>query len=1031
MKKLLTLLLCFMALFASMAPVYSDEHEHSFTVEIKVQDATCTSKPIYQHKCEFCEEMDGISYTKPEDNTLPHNYVEVEDDAYLAGGGTDCQTPFIYYKSCSECHAKSVETFTGSKCGEHKFTEKSNTYVVTEATHFAPAEYYYTCSVCHTKGENTYKDGDPIAHTFDQEVVKEEYLSSPATCTQQAVYYKSCTCGAKGTETFTYGELKPHTYDQSIPDATKYLKSEATCTQQAVYYKSCTCGAKGTETFTYGDLKPHTFDQEVPTNTYLKTPATCTQQAVYYKSCTCGAKGTETFTYGELKPHNFTKKTTTNDYLKTPATCTASAVYYYCCTDCSAKGTTIYSSGNPLPHTYTRKVVTDTYKKSNATCTSPAIYYYCCENCDSKGTTTYENGNALGHDFSSKITVSNKYLKSNADCTSPAVYYYACSRCGEIGTTTFTNGSALGHSYGAWVSVDEHKHAHTCTRCGGTETENHKWNDGKVIKKATQTEEGEIEYTCKLCGEKKREIIKPVDIYGIEIPKIDIESREYIYTGSEIEFGVPDSDFYTTSNNIQIDAGEYEVIVSLNENDYKWEDGTKDDLKYTFIIQKASYDMSNVVFLDKAVFYDGNSYSLYAENVPDGLTLTYNISDVSEPGDYEIIASYDGDENHNPIDSISAYLYILDKPVNQNSISNGYYTIVGNIPDGVGLLTHTLSSDDEKYTAAKNAIINNFDVDEKNILQVIDLDLIYNNLLVNYDGSLTITMDGPNDSKYDLYHIHNGVCEKVDYEEDEGKIIFTLNSFSQIAFVHVDMTLTYLMYGGIAAAILALLIFIIVKITKSIKKKKALLAAKKAEEEANKVEEEVAEEVVEEQPTQEEVEEEVVEEPKKVKKESFFARLLSFFRRKPKEVKQEEIVEEETDIDENIEVSSNEEVVEEQSLQEETVEEVVDEQPQEELVIQEEVIEEETPIEESSENTEEESIKEKIIEIEIPKQKKVEEEVVEEVIEKEKKESLFKRLFKKKEKVVEKTAEERLKEIRESKTSSIYKIEDISDDEEN
>ncbi len=49
------------------------------------------------------------------------------------------------------------------------------------------------------------------AHSFTQENTDNEYLVSPATCTQAATYYKSCSCGAKGTETFTSGEALGHT----------------------------------------------------------------------------------------------------------------------------------------------------------------------------------------------------------------------------------------------------------------------------------------------------------------------------------------------------------------------------------------------------------------------------------------------------------------------------------------------------------------------------------------------------------------------------------------------------------------------------------------------------------------------------------------------------------------------------------------------------------------------------------------------------------------------------------------------------
>ena len=51
-------------------------------------------------------------------------------------------------------------------------------------------------------------DGDPNGvheHEFNLELIFEEFLVSPATCTEKAVYYKSCKCKEKSEETFEWG----------------------------------------------------------------------------------------------------------------------------------------------------------------------------------------------------------------------------------------------------------------------------------------------------------------------------------------------------------------------------------------------------------------------------------------------------------------------------------------------------------------------------------------------------------------------------------------------------------------------------------------------------------------------------------------------------------------------------------------------------------------------------------------------------------------------------------------------------------
>ena len=49
-------------------------------------------------------------------------------------------------------------------------------------------------------------------HSYDKQVISEEYLASSATCTEKATYYYSCECGEKGTKTFEYGSTTNHNF---------------------------------------------------------------------------------------------------------------------------------------------------------------------------------------------------------------------------------------------------------------------------------------------------------------------------------------------------------------------------------------------------------------------------------------------------------------------------------------------------------------------------------------------------------------------------------------------------------------------------------------------------------------------------------------------------------------------------------------------------------------------------------------------------------------------------------------------------
>ena len=71
----------------------------------------------------------------------------------------------------------------------------------------ATEEYAIKCTECGYEIEP--KAGH--VHTFDKEIVADQYKAADATCYSKALYYKSCACGQKGEETFETGDLLPHT----------------------------------------------------------------------------------------------------------------------------------------------------------------------------------------------------------------------------------------------------------------------------------------------------------------------------------------------------------------------------------------------------------------------------------------------------------------------------------------------------------------------------------------------------------------------------------------------------------------------------------------------------------------------------------------------------------------------------------------------------------------------------------------------------------------------------------------------------
>ena len=63
-------------------------------------------------------------------------------------------------------------------------------------------------------GTNVVRIKNGHHHIYDQQIVSETHLASPATCTESAKYYYSCTCGEAGEEIFADGEPLGHDYQE-------------------------------------------------------------------------------------------------------------------------------------------------------------------------------------------------------------------------------------------------------------------------------------------------------------------------------------------------------------------------------------------------------------------------------------------------------------------------------------------------------------------------------------------------------------------------------------------------------------------------------------------------------------------------------------------------------------------------------------------------------------------------------------------------------------------------------------------------
>ena len=132
-----------------------------------------------------------------------------------------------------------------------------------------------------------------------------------------------------------------------------------------------------------------------------------------------------------------------------------------------------------------------------------------------------------------------------------------------------------------------------------------------------------------------------------------------------------DTDYTVTFPENSKDIGEYSATVTFIG---KYASIDPENPKYSIV--KANYDMTGVVFNDLTVTYDKNSHSIFATNLPEGVTVEYTNNNKTEPGVYEIVATFTGDtEFHNAIPNKTAILTINKANYNMSNVKFANSTV--------------------------------------------------------------------------------------------------------------------------------------------------------------------------------------------------------------------------------------------------------------------------------------------------------------------------------------------------------------------
>ena len=417
--------------------VTSDYGPHTWDAGVITVQPTHTSEGTKVYTCTVC----GAQKSETLPASAEHVFDQQNTDAKYLKAAATCTSPAEYYYSCI-CGQVGTETFLYGEAKGHTFSDQWN---CDENNHWHPA----TC-------EHTDEKGSFGPHRWDDGMI----TKNAGHNVDGEKVYTCVDCGYKKTEVIPG---QPHEYNQKVVD-NKYLKSPATCTTPATYYYSCVCGAVGTETFTDGEAKGHTFsdqwshneiqhwraatcehkDEKIQVGDHIWNPGVITTQPTAttkgvktYTCSVCGATKTE-----EVEPstHQHTFATTWQ----------GNATYHWHPATCGHNNVSDLGE-----HRWNAGVVT-----SWPTHTTPGQKIYTCSVCGMTKTETLQQTHVYD-----QMNPTSANLKTQATCTSPAVYYKTCS-CGAKGTETFTYGSALGHTASSTWGKDANYHWNVCSRCG-------------------------------------------------------------------------------------------------------------------------------------------------------------------------------------------------------------------------------------------------------------------------------------------------------------------------------------------------------------------------------------------------------------------------------------------------------------------------------------------------------------------------------------------------------------------------------------
>ena len=223
---------------------------------------------------------------------------------------------------------------------------------------------------------------------------------------------------------------------------------------------------------------------------------------------------------------------------------------------------------------------------------------------------------------------------------------------------------------------------------------------------------------------------------------IDDKDRVYTYTSNiEESSGLLDKDILSLRQLVDFCHIVFVPILQIFDynfkpGDFNYKPNYKEipNLTATLTIKKAPYDMSGVQFKSKVVGYEkGKKHTLLIEDknaLPGGVKVSYGNNEHEDAGEYEAVAYFEGDSNHEAIAPMKAILTITKKDINLDGITvsgeqTTYYNgekqdfKVDNVPEGIKVIRRYFDKkgvelNNELFRTWKDPLYNKFSKVGKN-----------------------------------------------------------------------------------------------------------------------------------------------------------------------------------------------------------------------------------------------------------------------------------------------------------------------------